>query len=294
MRLVAIALLVILFSPSQQQNQKTAPTNTSTNTDKRGTNEAPLVVKTLPPVKAQAEIEQETKDRKDKSANDRNIVKLSAVLALVAALQLFVYSYQAYKLRETVKSAGEQAEAMERHIGEAARAATAMEKIATTIDGGNRAVMRAYVTVTVGTAIYQERRGPGQSDLYFEARPNLLNTGGTPARRVRIKTKADILPIPIPEDFTYPLPDDPVKPSFGAVVGAHQTHIMFGSVERFVPDAEVASIKQGTDKALCVWGVVTYEDIFGVPHSTKFGQIITWLPNNNIFIYFITGQNDAD
>jgi len=59
-------------------------------------------------------------------------------LAAVTFLQLLVYGYQAKKLRETVESAEGQSRAMERHIGEAARSANAMETIA------------AYVSVAVG------------------------------------------------------------------------------------------------------------------------------------------------
>jgi hypothetical protein len=253
-----------------------------------------LGIKVLPTPKSAQETEEEAQDRKEKAAHDRNLVNATWVLAGIGVLQLIVFGAQAVMLKQTVEASVEQSDSMDRHIGEAARAASAMEQIAATIDKGNRAIMRAYISVTIGNALYQERRGPGQSDLKFEARPNIVNTGGTPARNVRIKSKADILPMPIPDDFAYPLPDDPAKPSFGGVLGAHQTNIIFGGIEDFVPDDEVASIKQGTNKALCIWGAVTYEDIFGDSHTAKFGQIITWLPNNNIFVYFITGQNDSD
>jgi hypothetical protein len=98
-----------------------------------------------------------------------------------------VFGYQAYKLKQTAESAGKESKAMERHIGEAARSANAMEQIANTIKTGNRAILRAYLTVTIGTALYQERRGPGLADLKFEGGANLLNTGNTPARNVRIR-----------------------------------------------------------------------------------------------------------
>jgi hypothetical protein len=180
---------------------------------------------------------------------------------------------------------------MERHIGEAARSATAMEKIANTIKAGNQAVMRAYLAVNVGAAIYQERR-VGQGDVKFEGKPNLLNTGNTPARNVNIRIQAAVLPMPIPDDYGFPLTDEPVKSA--GVVGAHQTYLLSGVVKDFVPDHEVTAIKEGNGKALCVWGVVTYEDIFGDSHATKFGQWITWLPNNTVFGYYIPGQNDVD
>ena len=250
------------------------------------------MMKSIPPIKTQAESEQDAKDRNEKTTNDRRVVILTGILALIGFLQTLVFGYQAYKLRQTVKSAGEQAEAMERHIGEAARSADAMESIVSVIKTGNQAVMRAYLTVVVGAGIYQERR-VGQTDLKFEGRPNLVNTGATPARKVRIRSNADILPMPPPEDFAYPLPEESTVPD-GSSVGAHQTYIMSCAVKDFVPDAEIATIKEGVSKCLYIWGLVTYEDIFGEAHSTKFGQWLTWLPNNQVFGYYIPGQNDVD
>ena len=94
-------------------------------------------------MKSKAETDQDTEDRDQKSSHDWWLVVFSGVLAVSAIFQLGVYGYQAKKLRETVKSAGEQSRAMERHIEEAARSADAMERIANKIEAGNKAVMRA-------------------------------------------------------------------------------------------------------------------------------------------------------
>jgi hypothetical protein len=288
----AVIMLSLFFFNSQQQNTKGKQPQQPAAAEQRGTQNSPLIVKVLPTAKTPDETAQEKHDRDAKAANDGNVVKLTAVLAAVAVLQLFVYGYQAYKLRQTVESAGEQAKAMERHIGEAARSADAMENIVATIEAGNKAVMRAYLTVIVGTPIYQQRR-PGQSDLKFEGRPHLVNTGNTQARKVRIRIKGAILPSPLPDDFVFPLPEE-VAGTGDATVAAHQMYIMSGIVEDFVPDAEVASIKEGVGRCLYVWGLVTYEDIFGDRHTTRFGQQITWLPNNQAFGYYVPGENDAD
>jgi hypothetical protein len=292
MRLLAIALSIFLFLGSQQQTKKSQPTQESPQKDQRGTADAPLVVRMNPTPKTDEETAQDKKDREEKTANDRNLVDLTGILALVGAFQLFVFGYQALKLKKTVESAGEQAEAMERHIGEAARSATAMEDIAAKIETGNQAVMRAYLTVVIGSAIFQERR-EGMGDLKFEAKPSLANTGNTPARNIRIKIAADILQIPVPQDFAYPLPDEPTNSSAG-VIGAHQNYVLNAVVKDFAPDGDVATIKEGNGKALCVWGIVTYDDMFGQSHTTKFGQWLLWLPNGTVFGYYIPGKNDAD
>jgi hypothetical protein len=295
MRLFLPVVIAFLLSlNSQHPESKSQQPQQATTTDQRGTQDSPIVVKVLPSPKTPEETAQEKKDRDAKAANDGNLVILTGVLAFVGFCQLLVYGYQAKKLRETVESAGEQAEAMERHIGEAARSANAMEEIATRIQEGNRAILRAYLTVTTGAiSLFQERREPGQPDLKFETRPNLTNTGNTAARNVNIRIAADILPLPIPNTFQFPLPEEGEIKNAG-VVGAHQTSVLAGTVKDFVPDGEVGTIKEGRTKALCTWGIVTYEDIFGVKHQTKFGQIITWNPNGTTVGYYIAGQNDAD
>jgi hypothetical protein len=297
-------ILVILFSwlqtptptPSKTRNpkqQQSAASQQPAANDQRGTEQSPLVVKTLESAKSQIEAQKESDDRKRKTANDGWVVILTGVLAIVAIGQLGVYLYQAIKLRETVRAAGEQSKTMERHIGEAARSANAMEDIATKIQEGNKAILRAYLTVTVGDIhLFQERKGPGQIDLKFEARPNLTNTGNTPARNVGIRIVADILPIPIPSDFHFPLPESEIKNA--GIVGAHQKVILAGTVDSFVPDAEIGMIKEGRTKALGVWGLITYDDIFGMSHQTKFGQWIMWNPNGVVVGYYIAGQNDSD
>lgn len=213
------------------------------------------------------------------------------VIALIGLLQLLVFGYQAYKLKQTVESAAEESKAMERHIGEAARSANAMEKIVTTIETGNKAIIRAYLSVTIGTAVYQERR-PDQFDFKFEAKPNLVNTGNTPARKVRIRRTAQILPVPLPEGFDFPLPDGTDEGD--ATVGAHLTYVMGSIVKDFVPFADVPAIKEGNGRGLFTWGVVTYEDIFGDSHTTRFAQSLSWFPNNTVYGIYIPGQNDAD
>jgi len=299
MRPLAIAFLLFVWlqipaptpnkagKPKQQQSRASQQ---PADNDQRGTEQSPFVVKTLEPTKSKAEAEQEAKDRQQKTTNDGRIVVLTGVLAIIALGQLGVYLYQAKKLRETVAASGQQSVAMQRHIEEAARSADAMEQICVAIQSGNKAVMRAYLTVVVGSAVYQERR-VGQGDLKFEAKPNLMNTGNTPARKVCIRRTASILPIPIPEDFAYPLPD--VDAAGDAAVGAHLSYIMNVTVQDFVPDHEVHAIKEGNGQALCVWGIVTYEDIFGDCHTTKFAQSLTWLVDGTVYGVYIPGQNDA-
>jgi hypothetical protein len=271
--------------------QTTFP-NQAAAVDHRGTEQSPLIVKMLPSVKTKEESDQEAQDRKTRRSSDRWTVSLTGVLALVAFLQLLVYAYQAKKLRETVESAKEQSEAMERHISEASRSAKAMEDVVKVINFGNHAALRAYLTVIIGSAIYQEQR-EGMDDLKFEAKPLVMNTGNTAARNVSFKKAAAILPIPIPKDFQFPLPEEETVDA--GALGSKQTYVMNAVVEDMVPWADVGSIKKGISKALCIWGTITYDDVFGGQHYTKFGQIMTWqLDGKATFGHYIPGQNDGN
>ncbi len=282
-----IGLLLFVASQSLKPEQKATAAQQQANTDQRGTEQSPLVVKTIPASNIQAEAERERQDRETKTENERRMVRLTL---FIAVLQLLVYGYQSWQLRKTVKAAGEQSQAMERHIGEAARSATAMEGIASVIQVGNKAIIRAYLNILIGEATFQERRGVGQVDLKFGSDPIIQNNGNSNARNVNFQIAADILPVPPPDDFAFPLPA-----GIGAagLIGPHQNSIISAVVKEFVPDGEVTAIKEATKRALYVWGMVTYDDVFGARHFTKFGYIVFW-SGAKVFGSYLNGQNDGD
>jgi hypothetical protein len=300
MRIVMLLLIITALqgpapTPSKvgkPEQQQASPCQQASCTDLRGTAQSPLIVKGLPAEKTKQETADAAADRDNKAANDRHVIYMTGALTLISFLQLLVYGYQAKKLRETVESAKEQSKAMERHIGEASRSAKAMEDVVSVINFGNQAALRAYLTVIIGSAVHQEKRGEGLDDLRFEAKPIVVNTGNTPARNVSLRKSAAILPIPILEDFKFPLPEEET-PDVGWV-GAHQSSGMDEIVQDFVPWENVADVKKGTSEALCVWGIITYEDIFGGKHYTKFGQILTWRLDGNVYGHYIAGQNDGN
>jgi len=294
--------------PIQPQKQQSQRTQQLTNSDQRGTDQEPLVVKELPTPKTEAEAARDAEDRKEKAMNDREIIGLTrdlavatVILAVIGLFQLFVFGDQAKQLRRTVRAAGEQSEAMERSIREATRLAAAMENVARDMAVSAQASIesvailrdrtarqiRAYVCVIFGVGIYQEKA----KGLKFEGKPVMLNTGSTPAHKVTYSAQAAILAAPLPEDFPFPIPA--VAGSAAAILGPQQRANMSAVVPDFCDDAEVENIKHGAGKALYVWGIVTYEDVFGDAHHTKFAQAITWLPDNNIWSYYMTRHNEA-
>ena len=190
------------------------------------------------------------------------------VTALAVLFTLFFIAWQALLMRQSVSASDE---------------ATKRE-------------LRAYLTVIIGGATFQERRQESKGgDLKFEGKPILVNTGKTPARKITFKARAAIMPIPLTPGIH--LPDTPDEGVGDSILGPHQSAIMSAIIEGFCADKEVDSIKYGgpnASKGLYVWGLVTYEDAFGDRHFTRFCQHIYWNFDNTVQGHYIPGRNDAD
>ncbi|WP_199545003.1 hypothetical protein [Paraburkholderia kururiensis] len=276
--------------------------------EKIGTQSDPLVVTIHPEPKSKDELIKDAQKEAEKAASDRETITINHRLLIVGILQLvvflaqlLVFGYQALKLRETVDASAAQSRDMKESIAASIRAAVAMEKVAISSARGSQAAsesvaalrertaqqMRAYLSVVTGGATYQE----SQKGLRFEANPVILNTGHTPAHRVNAVIRADILPLPLPDDFSFELPAD--SEAGQAVLGPNQNRILSAVVQRNIPDEDVQKTKAGTGQALYVWGRVSYDDVFGEHRLTRFCQIMVWLPNGNVFGYFTPQHNDA-
>lgn len=188
------------------------------------------------------------------------------VTALAVLLTLFFIAWQAILMRQTVSAA----------------------------DDTSQRELRAYLAVVIGTAIFQERRSADKGgDLKFECRPLLVNTGRTPARNIVFKARAAIMSVPLPKETN--LPDAPDEGVGGSILGSQQNANMFAFVDGFCADNEVNDIKYRVGaKGLYAWGRVTYEDVFGVNHATRFCQLIYWDLLDKVQGLYIPGRNDAD
>ena len=145
----------------------------------------------------------------------------------------------------------------------------------------SRKQLRAYLTVVIGGAAFQERR-QGIPDLKFEAIPLIVNTGQTPAYNVRFRINADILTPGFPKGFMFPLSDEIMG---GSVIGPNQTANMSATIKDFIGDKEVDDVKYmiSGQRGLNVWGVVTYIDIFGHEWETQFAQTLYWHLDGKLF-----------
>jgi len=270
------------------------------------------VVKVLPTPRTQEETAQDKVDREDVSAANWWMVRLTGAIGFIGIVQAVVFWIQAGRLKETVDkmdeiAAGQTAD-MQASIAQGSRAAAAMQSVAESMAinvaalketvATNKEIaarqktlgelqLRSYISVIIGTAIYQDRA----NNLRFEAKPLLVNYGSTPARKVRHVTYAAILPVPLPKDFKFTYPE--VESGGENLIGPHQNRTLSRIVEDYVDDTEVERIKRGMGHALHTWGFVTYEDAFGVPRRSNFGQILIWLPNDQVQGYFLPDMNDA-
>jgi len=197
-----------------------------------------------------------------------------------------------------------QSTSMQRSVSEAARLAAAMEVVSKEIAVSSKAAtesvaalkdrtarqMRAYLCVVVGSGTFQEQ----VHGLKFAGSPSLINCGHTPAYKVSYRAKAAILPVPLPEDFTFPLPDESVG---GSVLGPQQNAVLNAIVDDFCADEEVEGIKVGQDKVLYIWGIVNYKDVFGENHFTKFCQTVNFFrvgTENKVTGFYIARHDEAD
>lgn len=231
----------------------------------------PVAKAVLEPAKVTAKpTEAEDEDDEKTKTVPPTLVAGFVALFLLGIGQQIIFASQAGKLRKTV---AEQTAALETATKNLALSAAATADSAETLKVRTAQHLRAYLTVVTGTAIYQDS-GRG---LRFEGKPLLVNVGQTAAVTVAFKIKAGILPVPLPEDFAFPLLDAPF--TTGAL-GPRDHMNLSGVVEYFVNDADVEMVKAANGTALYVWGEVAYEDVFGDTHRTQFCQQFAWGNNN--------------
>jgi hypothetical protein len=289
----------------REENQKQSPsepnkhpnaTNKQTNDDLRGTDNSPVVVKVLPTPKTNEETADIKQDRKDQTAVNWWMVKLTGAIVLIGIIQGLVFALQARRLRQTIIKMEEiakgQTDDMKASIREATRASTAMEGIATSMASSVQSVResvgitreiadrqkivtelggRAYLSATFNAAFYQD------ANPVFEAQALLTNRGSTPAYDVTFRAAVGILPSPIPDDFEFPLPDDTAGVSV-SFIAPGLAKIITRNLPNRVPDNEVAAIKQcGPPHCFAMWGIVNYRDAFSEPRYVKFAFMVRWI-----------------
>lgn len=294
--LVVVCLVIGVAQGSRAQVQVRPTATRPPVADLRGTDKQPLSVKILPIRKTDEEIAQETKDRADTSSANWSMVKLTGIIGLIGLLQLVVFGLQARRLRQTIDKMEEIAKGqtadMRASIGEATRAASAMEGVAQSLEvstASNAASVsisreiadrqklvtelgsRAYLSVVFNAAAYQD------ADHRFEGQIVVGNRGNTPAYDVTVKATVGIVQSPIPDDFEFPLTDRDLSGSVSFIAPGLSKMITRAFRDR-VAEADVAGIKSGAGpRCFAMWGIVDYKDAFNEPRFVKFAFSMSWL-----------------
>jgi hypothetical protein len=221
--------------------------------DRRGTSLQPLVIQ------QPADLEH--------ARNERETAWSSIGLAILTGL-LFLANL--WLISEGRRVSTRQALDTQRAIAEQTRAADEMHAVAEAtknnavlMSGMLQKQMRAYISVEVGTAAFQNQH------LRFEAMPTLTNNGLTPARNVCFKILSDILD---GREIQHPLEFAEIGHLIINDMGMapRQSLTIRRVVANRVPDGDVGDIMEGNSRRLFAWGKVTYDDVFGGSWETNF------------------------
>jgi hypothetical protein len=201
--LAAIVLVIVSATGIHSKNVRRHPphnlpeqqTNPSENekpppSDKRGTLELPLVVRSLAPEKTQQEAADDARERDDKRWNDRATLGIALFTLLILAIQTIVFGRQAIRLRQTIeamkKIGADQSKDMQGWIAVADKSAEAAKKAADAAIESNKlsrdlsvAENRPWLSVNIiigPRGLYFNENG-ANLDLIFI----IKNIGKTPA-----------------------------------------------------------------------------------------------------------------
>lgn len=193
--------------------------------------------------------------------------------------------------RQSARSMAQVAKTLQAQSALVAKTAETSKRIADAQQDHAVMQMRAYLSVTVGAATFQERG----RNMRFEARPQIINSGSTSARDLAFRIKAAILPYPPPENIQWDTP--PISGEQG-FIPPHQDRIMSATVSDFIEETMVHRTMMRDGLCLYVWGKVIYKDAFDNDRETNFGQSLYWLPDNEgkptiIMGEYLPGMNDA-
>lgn len=147
--------------------------------------------------------------------------------------------------------------------------------------------LRAYLSVEAGIYFRQNKR------LRFEFRPNLINTGQTPAKRVRIVSNMNLASPQIPSNFIFTLTPSAVVPTSEGSIGRDKSLFHAAVFPRRLTRQELREVFLGR-KIFHFWGQVTYLDVFDDPQFTNFSFIIFVANKRSIPVWHNTERhNDA-
>lgn len=240
--------------PQAQTPSKQQPTEA----DKRGTEQSPLIIKTINPPKTQAEADQERKEHEDKSSQDWWLVRFTGFLACVAFLQLVTFVFQAIYLYKGFEAT--------------AKAANAADASAKALTASERAYL--FVTIIMKTPDAENIAGIADKEpQYNEGIVKLIvtNHGKTPAILTAYPYTTEVLTSNEIDKKIDKLTSDDIETwvPFGPVVIDSNTALKEWSTGFFINDKKWRQISMEEAFLACI-GCLHYQDIFGKTHKTVF------------------------
>ena len=245
--------------PGKLQAKQLRKQSRSTQPDQYGTEQRPFVVEALPPPKTQEQVEEESRERKQKEENDGNLVKFTkelvlatGVLAFIGFLQLVVFGLQAQQLRKTVTAAKESSDALMN-------------------------IERPWLLITY---LFVETGSDRKMTFGFQVK----NFGKSPAWIKKMggsfETLTQVSDLPKEPLYRHTAEDE------GNVIVVVPVTIDSESQRSFrVPhsgdsaDSDWVRVVQTKDRKWFAYGFVVYEDIFGRTHETRFCSEMNDWPN---------------
>jgi len=239
---------------SSPQQEETQSTTQQTAADQRGTEQSPLIVKTLPTPKTEEEAERERQEYKEKTATNRELATFTKWLAyftgglvVVAALQFFTLFWEARLLRKSLATSKQAADAAKQSV-----------EIAAQTVGTMQAQDRAYIFVKVRVWIREEKfkKGLNVGEIVF------INHGRTPAILTKLLCATGAY---------FTLPDvgswRDMEAVPGTIINPNEDSIV--SVRFTLGDGDWLNV---TDNGLplVAIGCIYYEDVFGNKRETGF------------------------
>jgi len=268
---IVAAALVAAPLQSRAANDSVAPSDPSTSRSSSvsiaGSDSTPFVV-----TRPANERRGEDLDRAAHSRNEVRLVEWTVALALgtlgLAIFTALLWWENRRLIRETSRASAES-------LREAGRSADALQTVGhamkTNTENMERVIhqqMRAYIAVEPGLPLHQDDR------FRFGSKPEIINTGLTPARNVRYRIQSAVLDFPTSP--TYVFPDTVPFTTHDATLSPRQKFIANSAVNVRYSDADVEQTKLGQSKRLFTWGTVTYEDVFGDRWETDFCHHFDW------------------
>ena len=169
---------------------------------------------------------------------------------LAICVQAFIYNAQLKEMKKSTDATTKAAEAAQESVVQAREI--------------SRLDQRAWVAATVMTMT-----GKPEVDKSFTVDVLVRNSGKTFAKKVTIRTHIRAVPKGSEPDFK----GENMTPASVALLPPSGEYISATTSDQALSQGSIDQVKSG-DTVVFVFGEITYDDIFGCPHWTKFCSVL--------------------